>query len=211
MRIHFTDKRALAVTVCWVAALALTGSTDALFFMAPALLIAIPLFGGRLLRRGADRRLGSRGRPRRRVARRRSRAAAALRLAPARRPPDRLLAGQAAAARGAAPAELAPARSLRSPRASTERNPVRKHWAAACRHHHLALPARGPPGLGPRRQPRLPLRNRLGDARTCPASASKSSATTATCSCSTSTATKSSIYGYEGEPYARVLTTAPCR
>ena len=43
---HFTDKRALAVTVCWVAVLALTGSTDALLFIAPALLIAIPLFCG---------------------------------------------------------------------------------------------------------------------------------------------------------------------
>lgn len=44
---HFTDKRALAITLCWVAALAVTGSTQALLFLAPALLILIPLLGGR--------------------------------------------------------------------------------------------------------------------------------------------------------------------
>lgn len=44
---QFTEKRALAATLCWVAALALTGSTDALLFLAPALLIAIPLLCGR--------------------------------------------------------------------------------------------------------------------------------------------------------------------
>lgn len=43
---RFTDKKALAVTLCWAAALAVTGSTDVLLFLAPALLIAIPLFGG---------------------------------------------------------------------------------------------------------------------------------------------------------------------
>ncbi|HEU4393753.1 MAG TPA: hypothetical protein VFR04_08990 [Solirubrobacterales bacterium] len=43
---RYTDKWALAITLCWVAALAITGSTDALLFMAPALLIAIPLLGG---------------------------------------------------------------------------------------------------------------------------------------------------------------------
>jgi len=43
---HFTDKRALAITVCWVVGLAAIGSTDALLFLAPALLIAIPLMGG---------------------------------------------------------------------------------------------------------------------------------------------------------------------
>lgn len=46
---HFTEKRALAITLCWLAALALTGSTDVLLFLAPALLIAIPLFCGRYL------------------------------------------------------------------------------------------------------------------------------------------------------------------
>jgi hypothetical protein len=43
---RFTEKRALAVTVCWIAALAVAGSTDVLLFLAPALLIAIPLFAG---------------------------------------------------------------------------------------------------------------------------------------------------------------------
>ncbi|HEX5712474.1 MAG TPA: hypothetical protein VFX85_04085 [Solirubrobacterales bacterium] len=66
MRMHFTDKRALALTVCWVAALALTGSTDALLFMAPALLIAIPLLGGRFFGEELIVRLAARrARPRR--------------------------------------------------------------------------------------------------------------------------------------------------
>jgi len=43
---HFTDKRALALTVCWIAALAATGATEALLFLAPALLIAVPLLCG---------------------------------------------------------------------------------------------------------------------------------------------------------------------
>jgi hypothetical protein len=42
----FTDKKALAITLCWIAALAIIGSTDVLLFLAPALLILIPLFGG---------------------------------------------------------------------------------------------------------------------------------------------------------------------
>lgn len=69
MGIHFTDKRALAATVCWVAALALTGSTEALLFMAPALLIAIPLLGGRFFGEELIVGLASRRpRPRRRSA-----------------------------------------------------------------------------------------------------------------------------------------------
>lgn len=44
---RFTERRALAITLCWIAALAITGSTDVLLFLAPALLIAIPLFAGR--------------------------------------------------------------------------------------------------------------------------------------------------------------------
>ena len=35
----FTERRALALTLCWVFALAVTGSTDVLLFLAPALLI----------------------------------------------------------------------------------------------------------------------------------------------------------------------------
>ena len=44
---RYTDRRALAITVCWLVVLGVTGSTDALLFLAPALLIAIPLCGGR--------------------------------------------------------------------------------------------------------------------------------------------------------------------
>jgi hypothetical protein len=44
---RFTEKRALAFTLCWVFALAVTGSTDVLLFLAPALLIAVPLLCGR--------------------------------------------------------------------------------------------------------------------------------------------------------------------
>lgn len=43
---RYTDKKALAITLCWVTALALTGATDTLLFLAPALLIVIPLLGG---------------------------------------------------------------------------------------------------------------------------------------------------------------------
>lgn len=65
----FTDKRALAVTICWVAALALIGSTEALLFLAPALLIAIPLIGGRYLGEELIVKLATRrARPRRRTA-----------------------------------------------------------------------------------------------------------------------------------------------
>lgn len=46
---HLTPRASLAMTLCWVAVLAATGSTDALLFLAPALLIVIPLFGGRYL------------------------------------------------------------------------------------------------------------------------------------------------------------------
>jgi hypothetical protein len=38
---------ALTVTVCWALALALSGSTDTLLFLAPALLIVAPLLAGR--------------------------------------------------------------------------------------------------------------------------------------------------------------------
>lgn len=44
---RFTAKGALLVTLCWVAGLAVTGATETLLFLAPALLIAIPLLGGR--------------------------------------------------------------------------------------------------------------------------------------------------------------------
>ena len=62
---RFTAKAALAITVCWVALLAVTGATETLLFLAPALLIAIPLLCGhyvgeelivKLAVRRADRR-----------------------------------------------------------------------------------------------------------------------------------------------------------
>lgn len=46
---RLTPKASLAATLCWVALLAATGSTDVLLFLAPALLIVIPLLGGRYL------------------------------------------------------------------------------------------------------------------------------------------------------------------
>lgn len=45
----FTERRALTFTLCWLLALAITGSTDVLLFLAPALLIAVPLLCGRYL------------------------------------------------------------------------------------------------------------------------------------------------------------------
>jgi hypothetical protein len=44
---RLTSGLALTVTVCWVFALALSGSTDTLLFLAPALLIVVPLIAGR--------------------------------------------------------------------------------------------------------------------------------------------------------------------
>jgi len=46
---RLTSGLALAVTVCWAFALALSGSTDTLLFLAPALLIVAPLIAGRYL------------------------------------------------------------------------------------------------------------------------------------------------------------------
>lgn len=72
---RLTPRASLALTLGWVAILALTGSTDALLFLAPALLIAIPLLGGRYLGEEMIARfVARRTRPRRRPA--------ALRTAP---------------------------------------------------------------------------------------------------------------------------------
>lgn len=65
----FDERRALGLTLCWLLLLALTGSTDVLLFLAPALLIAIPLFCGRylgeeLIAKLAARRFKGRGRSR---------------------------------------------------------------------------------------------------------------------------------------------------
>lgn len=44
---RLTSVLALVVTICWAFALALSGPTDTLLFLAPALLIVAPLIGGR--------------------------------------------------------------------------------------------------------------------------------------------------------------------
>lgn len=44
---RLTSGLAPAITVCWAFALALSGSTDTLLFLAPALLIVAPLIAGR--------------------------------------------------------------------------------------------------------------------------------------------------------------------
>ncbi len=59
---------ALAITACWALALALAGSTDALLFMAPALLLVAPLIAGRyvgeaLIEKLVERRGGPPRRP----------------------------------------------------------------------------------------------------------------------------------------------------
>ncbi|HYG97323.1 MAG TPA: hypothetical protein VD741_09490 [Solirubrobacterales bacterium] len=69
---RLTPKASLTATLCWVAVLAATGSTEALLFLAPALLIVIPLFGGRYVGEELIARLVARRvRPRVRAAARR--------------------------------------------------------------------------------------------------------------------------------------------
>ncbi len=76
---RLTSGLALTVTVCWAFALALSGSTDTLLFLAPALLIVAPLIAGRYLGEELIAKLvAKRSRPPRR---------AALAPAPAPRPP----------------------------------------------------------------------------------------------------------------------------
>jgi hypothetical protein len=69
MSSRFTAQGALVVTLCWVVALAAAGSTDVLLFMAPALLIAIPLLGGHYVGEELIVKLAARrvGRPPRRL------------------------------------------------------------------------------------------------------------------------------------------------
>jgi hypothetical protein len=55
----YTDRKALAITLCWVAVLAATGSTAVLLFLAPALLIVIPLLGGRYVGEGLIAKLAA--------------------------------------------------------------------------------------------------------------------------------------------------------
>lgn len=73
---RLTPKASLALTLCWVALLAATGSTDALLFLAPALLIMIPLLGGHYVGEELIANLVARR------ARPRTRAAAPSRMAP---------------------------------------------------------------------------------------------------------------------------------
>ena len=66
---RLTPKTSLVLTLCWVALLALTGSTDALLFLAPALLIVIPLLGGHYIGEELIAKIvARRARPRRRSA-----------------------------------------------------------------------------------------------------------------------------------------------
>jgi hypothetical protein len=68
---RFTAHVGLALTLSWVAVLALTGSTDTLLFLAPALLIVIPLVGGHYVGEELIAKLGAARarRPRRRAIR----------------------------------------------------------------------------------------------------------------------------------------------
>jgi hypothetical protein len=65
---RFTAKGALGITLCWIVALAFTGSTDVLLFLAPALLIAIPLLSGRYIGEELIVKLATRRSPRARSA-----------------------------------------------------------------------------------------------------------------------------------------------
>jgi hypothetical protein len=66
---RYTDKKALATTLCWVVALAATGATDVLLFLAPALLIVIPLLSGHYVGEELIAKLAARrARPSRRTA-----------------------------------------------------------------------------------------------------------------------------------------------
>ena len=62
---RFDAKVALAATLCWAVAMALTGSTDALLFLAPALLIVVPLLFGVYVGEDLIVRLAERNRGRR--------------------------------------------------------------------------------------------------------------------------------------------------
>ncbi|HEU4944155.1 MAG TPA: hypothetical protein VFT10_03250 [Solirubrobacterales bacterium] len=58
---RFTSGGALAVTLGWVVALAFAGSTEVLLFLAPALLILVPLLGGHYVGEELIERLAARG------------------------------------------------------------------------------------------------------------------------------------------------------
>lgn len=60
---------ALALTVCWTVALGVTGASDALFYLSPALLIFVPLIAGRYVGEELIAKLAVRRRRRPRPAR----------------------------------------------------------------------------------------------------------------------------------------------
>lgn len=56
---RYSDRGALTITLCWVIALAVSGSSDVLLFLAPALLIAVPLLAGRYVGEGLIAKLAA--------------------------------------------------------------------------------------------------------------------------------------------------------
>lgn len=72
---RLTAGTALAITVVWSLILAFSGSTDALLFLAPALLILAPLLAGHYVGESLVVKLASGGPPRRRPRPARSRPA----------------------------------------------------------------------------------------------------------------------------------------
>jgi hypothetical protein len=61
---RFTAGLALAITAGWALSLAFSGSTDVLLYLAPALLIVVPLLAGRYVGESLIVKLASRGRRR---------------------------------------------------------------------------------------------------------------------------------------------------
>lgn len=66
---RLTAGAALALTACWVLALAFSGSTDVLFYLSPALLILAPLVAGRYIGEELIAKLAARRAPRTRARR----------------------------------------------------------------------------------------------------------------------------------------------
>lgn len=62
---HHSAGLAVALTCAWALGLAFSGSTDMLFYLAPALLIVVPLVAGRYVGESLVLKLAARGRGRR--------------------------------------------------------------------------------------------------------------------------------------------------
>jgi hypothetical protein len=62
---HHSAGLAVALTCAWALGLAFSGSTDMLFYLAPALLIVVPLVAGRYVGESLVLKLAARGRVRR--------------------------------------------------------------------------------------------------------------------------------------------------